>query len=307
MKNGNSVFDRLTYKRKGVVFLIPCIDVVCYWAGSAFDRINGIVDFYEQSLAVIGKAIRFYQTETMAQAAPLKKDSLGLIPFWFRKTKSRRDVYILLLESGESANDVSDSAFAFQAIEAGDESTGYIRLILPVSFIDKDADKLLEFAERLIQRLDFGFGQAGYSLNWNEIGQSAELATATMTTLAKRYPGLDLSDPGSTQYTAADGIKCVNWLTIINESSCEHLGGIKKLEKELGEDIHIHRLPRGVMIQAGPRPEIGDVNRRQTLPLYHQVGRVLAPIRSSEHPAFLTVNGVEDDDATNEWLSRFDT
>src|SRR6516225_5953645 len=107
MKNGNSVFDRLTYKRKGVVFLIPCIDVVCYWAGSAFDRINGIVDFYEQSLAVIGKAIRFYQTETMAQAAPLKKDSLGLIPFWFRKTKSRRDVYILLLESGESANDVS--------------------------------------------------------------------------------------------------------------------------------------------------------------------------------------------------------
>ena len=112
-----------------------------------------------------------------------------------------------------------------------------------------------------------------------------------MVPIGRRHPGIDLAYPAMSNYAAADGIKCVNWLAFLSPGQCEQLGGVAKLTKALGSEIEVHRLPNGVMIQAGSRPELGDVNRRQNVPLYHRVGRVLAPIRSKNHPAYLGRGG----------------
>ena len=307
MSEAKAVLEKLTLAKDGVVFLRPCVDVVCYWRGSAFDNVEGILDFYAKSLQLVGDSLVYYQTETIGAPRKLRKDTLGLLEFWLKKTKSRRDVYVLQLESGALAEDVSDRAISFQAIEAGDdESTGFIRLMLPIGFVGAGATPLIELAKNLFERIEFNFGLAGYSLNWNEMGRFAEKATTAMADIRKRYPGLDLADPGSSQYVESGSIKCGNWLTMLGTACVKRLGPTTKWQARLGENVAVHALPVGTMIQAGPAPDIGDTNRRQNVPLYHQVGKVLAPLRDPEHPAFLTVDGEDDDDATNEWLARFD-
>lgn len=309
MPDTGSVFDRLTFRSDGVIYLRPCLDVIAYWTGSAFDRVDGILNFYRKSLGLVGDTLTFHQTDTMGKAAPLKKDSLDLVPYWLSKTKSRRDVYMLLLESGASADEISDRAIAFQAVECGEESSGYIRLVLPVAVAAEAAVgqfSLVDIARDLFEGFEFNFGQAGYALTWNELGRFPEKATETMGAIRKRYPGLDLSDPGSSQYVASGAYKCVNWLTMIGTAACERLGGAGALRDRMGPEIVVHELSHGLMIQAGSMPEIGDTNRRRSVPLYHRVGRALAPIRDPDHPAFLTVDGADDEDATNEWLGRFD-
>ncbi len=309
MADVNSQFDRLTRTKNGVVYLRPCVDIVCYWTGSVFDRVDGVLDFYRKSLHGLGQSLSFFQTDSMGAPARLKGDSLRLLEFWLTGTKSRRDVYVLQLESSVSADDVSDRAFSFQATEAGeDDASGFVRLMLPAHFGLSNAAQIVELAKSLFQKVDFNFGQAGYALNWNEFGRFPELACETMGAIRKHHPGLDLSDPGSSQYVAEGSIKCINWLTMIGAVGCKRLGGVQALRDRIGaKEVVVHELSRGALVQAGPKPELGDTNRRGTAPCYHVVGKVLAPLRDEEHPPYLTVDGADDEDATLEWLARFDS
>lgn len=308
MQESDKTFTRLTRSEGDVVFLQPCLDVVCYWSGSAFDRADGIVEFYRLCLELIGDRLRYYRTETMSRSRRLGKDSLELVPFWFSKTKARRDIYMLNLESAAHADEPSDCAFAMQAIEDADpnEAVGFVRLVLPVARVEPDAAPFAELALRLFASIDCASGNAGYSLNWNELSDEEESARGAMSAIRKRYPGLDLSDPSSSMYCSATGIKCVNWLTHVGSRHVASLGDIDQLRMRLGDDIQLHSLPKALVIQAGPRPELGDVNRQQKLPLYHRVGNALATIRSPEHPAFIGRDGDVDEAESEAWLARFD-
>jgi hypothetical protein len=243
----------------------------------------------------------------MSRARELKKDTLDLVPFWFQKTKSRRDIYMLYLESSAVEGEVSDRAFALHAVEAKGEEVGFVRLIVPVDYVEpQTAEAFIALTNDLVHDLDFAFGLAGYALNWNTSTRFVDTARAFMGALRGRFPGLDLSDPGSTKYVAGKGIKCANWLTLLNQKSVDQLGGRKKLTAALGKEVVIHDVPHGVILQAGPAPQFGDTNRREDVPLYRQVGRVIAPIRSHIHPPFLKVGPLVSQTATEEWLARFD-
>lgn len=298
-----------TFERSSgdIVYLKPCLDVACYWAGSAFDRIEGILDFYSKSLGLIAESLTFYRTETMNVSRRLKKDTLDLIPFWLTGTKTRRDIYMLNLESGRSADDISDRAFAFAAIEATEEATGFIRLVLPVDTFARDWNEFYSIAKSLLDKIDFAFGSAGFSLNWNDLADTADMVREDMSGMSKRYPGLDLADPSATKYSAASGFKCVNWLTFLGNELAEKVGGAAALGKDVGAGVAVEALPRGLVVRAGAAPDIGDTNRRRGVPLYHQTGRALVALRARAHPPFLGVDGVVDDDITNEWLARFDS
>jgi hypothetical protein len=96
-------------------------------------------------------------------------------------------------------------------------------------------------------------------------------------------------------------------LTFLSRDYCNRLGGVSVLRKQFEATVVIHDAKDGVMIQAGPAPDIGDVNRQKNLPIYQQVGRALAPIRCKEHPPLFGPRGLADQEATDKWLSRFDS
>ena len=63
-------------------------------------------------------------------------------------------------------------------------------------------------------------------------------------------------------------------------------------------------MPWGLLIQAGGKPGIGDVNADpKPLPLYRKVNKVLRPIRVTSHIGFGDAFEVPD---TLKWLRRFD-
>ena len=94
--------------------------------------------------------------------------------------------------------------------------------------------------------MDFAFGSAGYALNWNDLSNEADAAREAMSGMRKRYPGLDLSDPSSTKYSAAGGLKCVNWLTFLGADLAERAGGLAKLSKRVGAGVEVEALPHGL-------------------------------------------------------------
>src|SRR5438132_12927640 len=110
-----SVLAKLTRLEEDHVYMKLCLDITLYWSGSVFDRSDGIVSFYRQCLELLGTSFRYFRTETMAEARSLKRDTLDLLPFWLRGTKSKRDIYMLFLESGSGPSEPSDRAFALNA------------------------------------------------------------------------------------------------------------------------------------------------------------------------------------------------
>lgn len=303
MQEKKAVFDKITYQEKGFVYIKPCLDITFYWTGSVFDRTDDIVEFYHQCLDVLGDSLSYYRTETMTKANPLKKDTLDLIPFWFKKTKSTRDIYMLFLESGSVPDEPSDRAFALNAAP----DMGYVRLILPISFIEASVADFLDLAMSMGKMSSYNFGQAGYAINWNHLGKNQRGVLRTMNSLANHYPGLDIAHPFCTKYIGSKGIKCANWLTFLSADYCDRLGSVSSIKMSLDKNIVIQdTYGGGVMIQAGPSPEIGDVNRQRNVPYYHEAGRLLAPIRCKEHPPIFGPQGFGDKELTEQWLSRFD-
>lgn len=304
MTHSDTTFDKLTFSHGDLAYLVPCADVTLYWTGSVFDHSQGILDFYREGLALIEPDLKHYRTETMGAARPLKKDTLDLLPLWLAQTTARRDIYMLFLESGTAADEPSDRAFAMSA----SPGMGYVRLILPTSYAVDSREAFLDLALRLSRTFAFDSGHAGFALNWNPLGKQTRRPVQTMYALAARYPGLDISYPSTTQFVVLKGIKGANWLTFLGSEYAKRLGGLEILRKAFGANITVHDVGGGrIAIQAGAAPQIGDVNRQDTVPVYRDVGRLVAPVRATPHPRMIGPGGIPDDESTENWLRRFDS
>ena len=126
--------------------------------------------------------------------------------------------------------------------------------------------------------------------------------------LVMRFPGLDHDAPiwfwGK---TLDQGIKGAHWLVYLNPVHIATVGGLETLTAELGEGFRIDPVAGGVLIQAGPTPQLGDRNQNLRPQYYERLGKILAPIR-----VVISTNGYLDPEGedpmlkTQDWLARFD-
>jgi len=195
------------------------------------------------------------------------------------------------------------SEMAFQLYDGG-VNPGWIRLILPIETIEDGAHQLIKLAKRLPNKLKFLSGSAGFAVNMRQ-GYHAASEYNEIYKISRRYKGIDLGSPLMFSGFMKEGIKCVNWLTFVGNRFVERLGGVEHLQKQVSDEIIIHTLPHGIMIQAGALPSFGYVNAQENLPYYHEVGRLLKPIRSLKHTE-RGYNGIGGTENTAEWLARFD-
>lgn len=135
---------------------------------------------------------------------------------------------------------------------------------------------------------------------------------------AQRLPGLEADYPISHDLWlpngregGRDGIKGGNWLTVLSDRYVAELGGADRIEadlKALDSRFLVHRYEGGIMIQAGPRPQLGDAERDLWPTLYVKLAKYLKPVRVTRHNAFQHGGpGVRFDKERSEaWLRRFD-
>jgi Type VI immunity for VRR-NUC len=297
-------FDAFTFRHEGSIYLILCLDITLYWTGSVFDHKKEILNFYNRSMEIVGKDLKLYRTETMRRYREVTAGTLELLPFWLTEPSARRDLYILTMNGSLNAEDASDKAFFLRVNEV--KKRGALRLVLPTSWINSASDKLSQLTKELAFEFKFSSGHAGYSFNLSDDIALRSYAQSELYRLGMRYIGIDIPSLTTSLFVVDDGIKSINWLTLVGNQHLERLGSIESLSQMVGDQILIENLQHGVMFQAGPDPEIGDVNRHKILPLYHKIGSALSMIRASEHPPFIVREKLADDDATQAWLSRFD-
>lgn len=296
----------LHFEDEGIEYLKVCFALTLHWTGSIFDRREGFLEFYRRAWELVGPGARFYQTDSMKRPRKVKKDTGDLIPTWLEDQPGQRMMYILYVDNRATPDAAWDRGLMLHATEF--RNVGAVSLWLPSEEVEQSPELTVQLVAELASQFPFASGHAGYSLSYDSRGEYEVMAQERTYVLSQRHPGLDVPSVGETCYAIHAGFKRVNWLTLLGDALAERFGGENGLRAQFGDAISMRQLETGVLIQAGPSPAIGDVNRRETLPLYHEVGRVLASARAKEHPGFLYPPDelIADDAKTNKWLAEFD-
>jgi hypothetical protein len=301
-----AAYDQFVYEKKGAVYLRLAVALTVYFEGTLQEHAEGVEHFYTTAMKLVGPQLHVYQTDSMKKPKALKGASPDRLAALFHIGEKAPVFYKLFVESENVAQTASEYSCAINAnrLVLG----GALRLALPVEDVLEQEAAFVELARELTRKLAFTSGYAGFSFNRAEESELETTGREQSAALSHRWRGIDVEDLATTLYAIRQGLKSAGWLTLVGRRLLQTLGGEKALAKALPEEVTVHALPFGVLIQAGPRPLLGDVNRREDLPLYRAVGRVLAPVRSAAHPPYLYKSAAEgeDDGWTAEWLARFD-
>jgi hypothetical protein len=102
----------------------------------------------------------------------------------------------------------------------------------------------------------------------------------------------------------------INWLTIVSDPLLKTLGGKEEVARRLGPTCPMHSYDGGAILQAGPRPQLGDVNRGIDMEPYRRVSNILKPVRFKNYRrGIFQFDGDAFDslEETHRWLQRFET
>lgn len=210
-------------------------------------------------------------------------------------------------QGGQRKDDASEYTFTVLARTYIPGELSSVQYSLPLSWpISKPQGaytNLIREHTKLLQPAH-GYAGLGISLSVMENGTGEDMAFAVP--IAKRFRGLELDFAHSQSHELTDGIKGSNWFTVLNDDWVERLGGSEQLSQILGADIPIHKYKGGIIIQAGPHPKFGDVNRNEPMEHYERVARAVKPIRVQKLGSIAPSHGL-DKEQTLQYLARFDT
>jgi len=157
-------------------------------------------------------------------------------------------------------------------------------------------------------------GQAGFSIITSSIA-SEPFVYPTM----RAHPGLDLIQYVSFSDSSEgvfNRIKCVNWLTVLGDEVLNELGGLETAKKVLEPGCTLYPYTGGVVIQAGPVPQLGDTEQGFIPECYRKVAQFTKVVRFEgyKYPSgglfrvndFFFRNSLNAVEETLKWIRRFD-
>lgn len=209
--------------------------------------------------------------------------------------------------------DLDDPTIYFAEAIGENETRGFssISMYLPASWPEHVGyDQYRATVHGWCEKLKPAYGTAGLSILFNE-GRQGLSDRLLAFPIARRFPGLDLPEH-SRWYVRMNrlkrrAIRTINWLTFIDDGFVTELGGQAGLKEQLGASCPVLPYDGGVIIQAGDRPQLGDINRGLIPEDYRRVAEVLKPIIFDEHDRPLIdapqpLNALEE---TGKWVRRF--
>lgn len=248
-------------------------------------------------------SFRHYSTETMNKHRPVTKKALTTVAAWFSAgppTTDSRGVEFTNAERFDEAPSIKLEVTGDEMYQKRRRSlASLVRFVVPASWGVERSAELLDMARRVSNILPFQSGSAGYAFECSEYFIEAATEHAYKTSM--RHPGFDIHQDHDMHAVRLDGVRGVNWLTMLSNARVKDLGGLPSFEH-----CTVHQLDRGVMIQAGEAPAIGDVNKGDRLPAYREVFKLIEPLTPPvfERSPWLEV---EDDgeEKTQRWYTRF--
>lgn len=194
----------------------------------------------------------------------------------------------------------------------GERSLGFLTGSLPFSWLEGSGPgSFQKFIHHWCNKLSPFHGYAGLGLIQSFDYDQMRRDRPLVYPIARRFPGIDIENAITLSRFLCNGIKGVNWLTILGDVFLEKVGGQEALSTKLGPDFIFSPYPGGTVIQAGPAPEMGDQNRNWVPAHYRKLGNELKAIRASYPYAFLKSPAQFPDKEderliTQQWFARFD-
>jgi hypothetical protein len=210
-------------------------------------------------------------------------------------------------ESERAASEFTIEAFGVEKYGPPDD-LGYLHLQLPLRFLAEHPGEFQKIVLHAAKRIKPLSGYAGIGFLQPVSLAAGERAETLVTPLAARFPGIEVESLVAHTDWCQKGIKGVNWLTILSDRFVEEAGGLDYLRIRLDPNIFpFHKYDGGLVIQAGPHPEVGDATQNRYPRHYVTLAKVLKKIQIKEHRPFHYGGEGRMDKAMSEaWLFRFD-
>jgi hypothetical protein len=274
------------------------------FSASVRSRIGACLELF---LSLCGPQLRWYlppDAETWSQISP---DALARVREWFESGTADYS-WATSWRSGRTPLEAGEFQFNVLALEGKLPRLSFLQVILPINWLQTSLGPFPQVAWQFAQILRpfHGYGGLGFAAPSDIALRDA--AQPEVYAMARRFPGIEVDRPVGHLFYLAEGIKGVNWLTILGEHWIATMGGVERLRALLDVRFVFHSYGGGLIIQAGDAPETGDVNQRLWPRAYAILARVLRPIRIRRHGSFDNAGEHRfTDETTMDWLSRFDT
>ncbi|MFS8065457.1 MAG: type VI immunity family protein [Byssovorax sp.] len=210
-------------------------------------------------------------------------------------------------ETTEATSEFQVSAYGSDSVK---KATGYFQMYLPLHWFADHPETFQDFVLSFAKGLRPLSGYAGIGVLEPLDIYAREPFQATVKQIADRFPGLEIESHPIHGIHTGNGIKGVNWLTILGDHWVQTIGGLDYLRIRLGDDFKLTPYEGGLMIQAGPRPQIGDADANRWPQHYVTLAKVLKPIQIKDHYPFHFGDSRGparmDYQASKAWIYRFD-
>lgn len=177
----------------------------------------------------------------------------------------------------------------------------FVRILVP---LNTDPQVLREFATTVADNVELYSGHGGIVFvydPWHKVE-----AMDGIYAQARRFWGIDVEDLNATLPFMKEGIKDVNWITLVGHKFASE-GGV---EQDLGplateQNVTIEQRQHASVLIAGSEPVVGDQHRPdQSLDPYYAVAGALRPLFLTHHPDFSGERFIENGNTLG-WIRRF--
>ena len=247
--------------------------------------------------------------------------------FAYPKAKPLRDMMKRLDENdhvgfaytgGKKAHEASPWLFYVSGLRGWEAKLGWkgldsLEFSLPRNVVKENPTLFQQLFVDFARRLKIKHGHGSFAFNLSPVRWEENESTEAV--MVSKMAGLDagtstlVARPGKTGI--ADHIKTVGWLTAINTKMVEAVGGMSAIRSELPRDWFAkYDYGSGIVIQAGPEPEIVPVELDAKPAVYVLPNMMLRKIRVPQINS-LHYGSKEGEPrlagaAGERWLARFD-
>jgi hypothetical protein len=180
------------------------------------------------------------------------------------------------------------------------QRSGVLELTLPQTHAPAE---LIELLKRLDQIGAVHCAVGGFAGRWSFL--YPDLAFTQFYVWAHRYWCIDIQVPEEMAHRTPTSLPGSNWLTFLGEGWARRreLELDSFLRREWKHGVKTAQLSRGLLIQAGDRPILGDLNQLAYPEAYAEVARALRGVLPKDPPSFM--GPFEREERTKRWLLRF--
>jgi hypothetical protein len=311
MAKKKSIEERLELSTEDGVRLVSFVAGFSLYTTALFSKHRiAVLDTYGRCLGLCPEGVfTFYATETMRRHKPVSAAALGMLPAWLKAGAPARDFIRMQLKSGVRYQDAPQFKIDVFGVEPKSELYDPTNAnVFSVSFApDTEAAQPVNLRQLFLdicEVLPFQSGHAGFALECSTY--EPETSESHAWAASMRHWGLDIPRPVDDSIAVgADGVKGVGWLTALDAETLKAVGGLAKVRKALPRQVEVIELTKGVVIQAGSEPAVGDVNAGERLPLYRAVFRCVEPLVRQSAKRSPSLNLASDYvERTEQWFLR---